>query len=196
MLGRARPLASAEGIDTLDPEGMLLHSVVHCAQHCFSHGLRAGWDILAILRSCPDLDWERLARWVVGMRAPRGFWVPAAVLSRELGLPMPPDFLRNVPRDGLERDLETVAGRRLFRVAERVDELDPISRNAVLFLLHDSFGARARYLGAVCRWAMARPGRTRRRTGSPGPGVGGLRQTWRHFRQYRGAVARAAADED
>ena len=93
------------------------------------------------------------------MRAPRGFWVPAAVLSRELGLPMPPDFLRNVPRDGLERDLETVAARRLFRVAERVDELDPISRNAVLFLLHDSFGARARYLGAVCRWAMVRPGR-------------------------------------
>jgi Uncharacterised nucleotidyltransferase len=103
MLGRARPLASAEGIDTLDPEGLLLHSVVHCAQHCFSHGLRAGWDVLAVLRSCPDLDWERLTRWVVGMRAPRGFWVPAAVLSRELGLPMPPDFLRNVPRDGLER---------------------------------------------------------------------------------------------
>ena len=196
MLGRARPLASAEGIDTLDPEGLLLHSVVHCAQHCFSHGLRAGWDVLAVLRSCPELDWERLARWVVGMRASRGFWVPAAVLSRELGLPIPPDFLRNVPRDGLERDLETVAGRRLFRVAERVDELDPISRNAVLFLLHDSLGARARYLGAVGRWAMVRPGRKPGRTGSPRPGVGGLRQAWRHFRQYRGAVARAAADED
>ena len=196
MLGRARLVASAADIDTLDPEGMLLHSLVHCAQHCFSHGLRAAWDILAILRSCPDLDWGRLARWVAGMRAPRGFWVPVAVLTRELGLPIPPDFLRNVPRDGLERNVETIAARRLFRAAERVDELDPISRHAVMFLLHDSLGARARYLGAVGRWAMVRPGRRRGRAASPGPAVGGLRQAWRHFRQYRGAVARAAADED
>lgn len=196
MLGRARPLASGEGIDTLDPEGQLLHAVVHCSQHCFSHGLRAAWDILTILRASPDLDWDRLARWVRGMRAPRGFWVPAAVLSRELGLPLPPDFLCGVPRDGLERDLETVAGRRLFRVAERVDELDPLTRNAVLLLLHDSLGARARYLGAVCRWAMVRPGRTSGRAGSRRPGVGSLRQAWRHFRQYRRAVACAVADED
>ena len=196
MLGRARPLAGAEGLDTLDPEGLLLHSVVHCAQHCFSHGLRAAWDVLAILRSRPDLDWPRLSRWVAGMGASRGFWVPAAVLSRELGLPMPPEFLRAAPRDGLERNLETLAGRRLFRAAERVDELDPVSRNAVLFLLHGSFGARARYLGSLCRWAVARPGRQGRRTGPAGSAVESLRQAWRHFRQYRGAVARAAADED
>ena len=101
-----------------------------------------------------------------------------------------------MPRDGLERDLEAVAGRRLFRVAERVDELDPLSRNAVLLLLHDSLGARARYLGAVCRWAMVRPGRKPRPAGSPPSGVAGLRQAWRHFQQYRRAVARAAADED
>jgi hypothetical protein len=196
MLGRARPLASAEALDTLDPEGLLLHALVHCSQHCFSHGLRAAWDVLAILRADPDLDWGRLTRWVGGMRAPRGFWVPTAVLSRELGLPLPPDFLRGVPRDGLERDLETVAGRRLFRVAERVDELDPLSRNAVLLLLHDSLGARARYLGAMCHWAMVRPGRKPGRAGSRPAGVGSLRQAWQHFQQYRRAVARAVTDED
>jgi hypothetical protein len=196
MLARARPAASVERIDTLDPEGLLLHAVVHCAQHCFSHGLRAAWDILAILRANPDIDWDRLARWVRGMRAPRAFWVPAAVLSGELGLALPADFLRGVPRDRLERDLEAVAGRRLFRVAERVDELDPLSRNALLLLLHDSLGARARYLAALCRWAAVRPGRKPARDGSPGVGAPGLRQAWQHFRQYRRAVARAAADED
>ena len=106
------------------------------------------------------------------MRAPRGFWVPAAVLSRELGLPIARDFLRDVPRDGLERNLEALAERRLFCVAERVDELDPVSRNAVLFLLHGSFGARARYLGAVCRWAVRPPGTAGPLAGPPG--VGGV----------------------
>jgi hypothetical protein len=71
MLARVRPLASLGSIDTLDPEGLLLHAIVHCSQHCFSHGLRAAWDVLAIVRDRPALDWDRLARWVSGMRAPR-----------------------------------------------------------------------------------------------------------------------------
>jgi hypothetical protein len=194
MLARARPLASTEALDALDAEGLVLHAMVHCAQHCFSHGLRAAWDLLAVLRECPDLDWERLGRWVRALRAPRGFWVPAAVLARELGLPLPADFLRAVPRDALQRNLEAVAVRRLFRVAERVDELDPISRNAVMLLLHDSAVTRARYLGAMSRWALVRPGRGV--NGRAASGSRGLRQAWRHFRQYRLAIARAAADED
>ena len=197
MLSRARPLASLASVDTLDAEGLLLHSVVHCSQHCFSHGLRAGWDIQAILRDRPALDWDRLARWVSGMRAPRAFWVPAVVLARELGLPLPPDFLRGAPRDALQRRLEAVAVHRLFRVAENVEDLDPVSRNALLFLLHDSLGGRARYLGSLCRWAVTRPGRTNlpARSSRPGP-PRGVRQAWHHFRQYRRALARAAADED
>jgi hypothetical protein len=169
---------------------------VHCSQHCFSHGLRAAWDILAILRSAPDLDWDRIARWVRGMQAPRGFWVPVAVLSRELGLPIPSELLREVPRDALQRNLETVAARRLFRVAERVDELDAITRTGMMLLLHDSIAARARYLGTVSRWAVRRPGRKPAPAGGSHPRVGGVRQAWRHFRQYRRAVSRAAADED
>ena len=196
MLSRARPLASLASVDTLDAEGLLLHSVVHCSQHCFSHGLRAGWDIQAILRDRPAFDWDRLARWVSGMRAPRAFWVPAVVLTRELGLPLPPDFMRGAPRDALQRRLEAVAVRRLFRVAENVEDLDPVSRNALLFLLHDSLGARARYLGSMCRWAATRPRRANAPAGPQRSGPRGLRQAWRHFRQFRGAVARAAADED
>ncbi len=196
MLARARPLRLADGFGTLDAEGLLLHALVHCSQSCFSHGLRAAWDVLAILRAEPGVDWDRLARWVGAMRAPRGFWVPAAVLARELDLPLPADFLRQAPRDALERDLETVAGHRLFRVVERTGELDPLSRNALLLLLHDSLGARVRYLGALGRWAAVRPrGRSAPR-GPRAPQVGPLRQAWRHFRQYRRAVARAVADED
>jgi hypothetical protein len=112
-----------------------------------------------------------------------------------MGLPLPPAFLRQAPRDRLERDLEAVAARRLFRVAERVDELDPISRNGLLLLLHDSMGAR-RYLGAVSRWALVRPGRKPPPAGSPRSAIGSVRQAWRHFRLYRRAIARAAADED
>jgi hypothetical protein len=89
-----------------------------------------------------------------------------------------------------------MAARRLFRVAERVDELDPITRTGITLLLHDSVAARARYLGAVSRWALRRPRRKRAAAGASHPRAGGLRQAWRHFRQYRRAVARAAADED
>lgn len=95
-----------------------------------------------------------------------------------------------------ERDLETAAGHRLFRVVERTGELDPLSRNALLLLLHDSLGARMRYLGALGRWAAVRP---RGRSTPRGPRdtrAGPLRQAWRHFRQYRRAVARAVADEN
>jgi Uncharacterised nucleotidyltransferase/Radical SAM superfamily/4Fe-4S single cluster domain len=196
MHAGARPLASLGSIGTLDAEGLLLHSVVHCSQHCFSHGLRAGWDIQAILRDRPAFDWDRLARWVAHMRAPRAFWVPAAVLSRELGLPVPPDFLRGAPRDALQRRLETVALHRLFRVAENVEDLDPVSRNALLFLLHDSLGARARYVGSMWGWAVTRPGRSNAPANPQRPGPRGLRQAWHHFRQFRRAVARAAAAED
>jgi hypothetical protein len=122
--------------------------------------------------------------------------VPLAVLSRELGLPLPDDFLRQVPRDALERDLETMAGRRIFRVTERTGELDPFSRNGMLLLLHDSLGARVRYLGALGRWAVGRPRGRPTLGGSPPSAVGPLRQAWRHFRLYRRAVARAAADAD
>src|SRR5262249_9523303 len=71
MLERARPLERFEALDTLDAEGLLLHSLVHCSQHCFSHGLRAAWDVLAILRDRRAFDWDRLARWVGAMGAPR-----------------------------------------------------------------------------------------------------------------------------
>jgi hypothetical protein len=196
MLARTRPLALAEGLDALDAEGLLLHAMVHCSQSCFSHGLRAAWDVLAILRTAPGVDWDRLARWVRRIRAPRGFWVPAAVLSRELGLPLPEAFLRQAPRDALERDLETLAGRRVFRVTERTGELDPFSRNGILLLLHDSLGARVGYLGELGRWTIGRPRGRPAPGGAPRSAAGTLREAWRHFRQYRRAVARAATDED
>jgi hypothetical protein len=196
LLERAQPLGSFERLATLDAEGLLLHALVHCAQGVFSHGLRAAWDVLLVLRLSPDVDWDRLGRWVGASRVPRGFWVPAVVLSRELGLPVPTDFLRGAPRDARQRDLETIAERRLFRAAERTGELDAWSRNAVLLLLHDSFRARARYLGTLGRWAAVRPGRRTPAAPPSRPATGGLREAWRHLHQYRRAVARAVADED
>ena len=196
MLARARPLDAAGELDTLDAEGLFLHAIVHCAQSCFSHGLRAAWDVLAILGMAPELEWDRLGRWVSAMRVPRGFWVPLGVLARELELPVPAELLSGAPRDRRQRDLEAVAARRLFRVVERTGELDAISRNALLLLLHDSVAARARYLGELGRWAVRRPARRGEGATSAAARGEGLRQTWRRFRQYRRAVALAAADED
>jgi Radical SAM superfamily/4Fe-4S single cluster domain len=56
----------------------------------------------------------------------------------------------------------------------------------------------------VLRLIRAAPGvsvspRRSRRTGpgdAPPSAAGSVRQAWRHFRQYRWAIARAAADED
>ena len=64
-----------------------------------------------------------------------------------------------------------------------------------MLLLHDSVG-RARATWAPCPAGPWSPGRKRAAAGASHPRAGGLRQAWRHFRQYRRAVARAAADED
>ena len=94
--------------------------------------------------------------------------------------------------------LETVAARRLFRVAESVEDLDPISRNAAPLPPARLRRCPAPATSARCAAGpCARPGadagsgQTRR-----DPAPRGLRQAWRHFQQYRRAVARAAADED
>jgi hypothetical protein len=196
MLARARRVGRDHGLHALDGEGLLLHAMVHCAQNCFSHGLRAAWDVLAVLRMEPDLDWDRLAGWVEAMRVPRAFWVPLAVLTRELGLPVPAGLLDRAPRDRLQRKLETVAERRLFRAAEHPGELDPLSRNGLLLMLHGSARARLRYLGALARWATVRPRAPRGPAAGRSSATGALQQAWRHLGQYRRAAARGLALDD
>jgi hypothetical protein len=149
MLVRTRPLARREygALDTLSPEGMLLHVVTHATTHLFGQGAKAGWDIEFLLRaSGRECDWRQVTRWARMLRVPRAFWVPARVLTEELDLPIPASFLAAAPADRRQRDLEVIARRKLFVPARSAFEMNPLSRNAVFLMLHDGMHRRLAYL--------------------------------------------------
>jgi hypothetical protein len=193
MLACVRPVPGAEPFATLDPEGFLLHAIVHVSTHLFAQGMKTAWDILWVVEQFQHLDWERLARWVAVLRVPRGFWTPLRVLQQELAIPLPQAFLRYAPNDARQCKLDMIARHRLFQTIEGPEELNPLSRNALFFLLHDSWFSRARY---VTSWLSGRAAKTqgdaRRIVGSRDIKVlqQSLRQALAHWRQYRRALAR------
>ena len=149
MLARARPVDGLDPLCTLNAEGLMLHAGVHASAHLFSHGLKTAWDILWICSRFPELDWDQLARWVRASRLPRGFWVPVRVLSEELLIPLPEEFLRHCPVDRRQTNLETIARHRLFSALEGPFDLNPFTKTGVFLLLHDSWIDRFRYLVAL-----------------------------------------------
>ena len=122
MLARAEPLEGWGPLRTLSVEGIVLHAAVHTAQDSFSHGLKTAWDLLWALRASSSIDWDLPASWISAGRAPRGIWATLRVLAGDLALPVPAAFLTRAPVDGRQRRLETIARRRLFRVAERPED--------------------------------------------------------------------------
>jgi len=145
MLAHARAV-DGENLFALDGEGLLLHAGIHASTHLFAYGLKTAWDILWVLQHFPDLDWDRLVHWVGSCRLARGFWVPVRVLSHELEIPFPNEFLRRAPADRLQQKLEMVARHRLFNAMEGAFDLNPITKNGVFLLLHDSWIGGAQYL--------------------------------------------------
>jgi hypothetical protein len=140
-----------------------------------------------------EIDWQRLARWAQALRIPRGFWTLVQVLCRELDLVVPQEFLQRAPMDTQQRRLEVIARHRLFHVFDGPEALNPVSRNAIFLLLHDSWIDRARYLAA---WGK---GRTVKAQGDVRRiATGGdlrilqqsLREALLHWRQYRRALER------
>jgi hypothetical protein len=156
MLARAVPLREGAPLDTLSPEGIALHAAVHTAQDCFSHGLKSAWDVLWVLRTHPRTDWDLLARWIGASRARRGIWAPLTVFADDLALALPPALLAHAPTDERQRRLQAVARRRLFRVAERPEDLDPGSRQGLRLLMHDSWWAFAGYVRGELAWRRTR----------------------------------------
>ena len=191
MLARTLPLAGSPRLVTLSAEGLVLHAAVHTAQDSFSHGLKTAWDGLAALRVSSELDWDVLARWIAATRAPRGIWAVLGVLVRELEIGVPARILAQAPRDERQRRLETIARRRLFRVAESPDALDPLSRQAIRFLMHDSWIAFGGYLASQ---VAVRRGRTVAWRGTVGRAtrVSLVRSALIHWRQYRRAIRESA----
>lgn len=193
LLARVRKVPGGGSFATLDPEGFLLHAVVHVSTHLFAQGMKTAWDMLWIIEQFQHLDWERLARWVKALRVPRGFWTPLRVLQQELEIPLPQALLRHTPDDARQRRLDVIARHRLFQTIEGPEELNPVSRNAIFFLLHDSWMDRTRY---VFSWLQGRAtkaqGDARQVVGSRDMKVlqQNLRQALAHWRQYRQALAR------
>jgi hypothetical protein len=193
LLGSTRPVRGLDPFLTLDPEGFLLHTMMHASTHLFSQGLKTAWDLLWVLDRFAPLDWERLARWVSMTRVPRGFWVPFRVLCQDLEIPVPEEFLRYAPADTRQCNLEVIARRRLFQELEGSAALNPFSRNAVFFLLHDSWLSRARYLISWFEGQKIKSQGNLQRTVSDlafTHTVAQLRQALAHWRQYRRALAR------
>jgi hypothetical protein len=145
MLERRAGVTLLPRLATLDTEATLLHAVVHCTSHLFSHGLKAAWDVGECLQAA-EIDWERLWRWVDQMPAPRAFWSLFGVFNRDLGFRAPDQFLARAPRDLKQLRLETIASRRAFSATDVAEELNPFSKNAVFLMLCDRSSARMRLL--------------------------------------------------
>ena len=190
MLAGVRTLDDTDVLATLSPEAMLLHAGTHASAAFFSFGLKTAWDVLTILRTDPDLDWERLAALANASRAPRGFWIPTRVLAEELGLPVPASFLRHAPVDRALR-AATVARHRLFRAADGIFDLDVLTKAGLTLLLLDNWRTSARYIGSRVLWRGRRPATwggvvTRAKRADT------FRQAWHQYRRYRRAITRVA----
>ncbi len=145
MLSRAQPLQSAswQGLFTLDAAAMLLHDMMHLSGHLFAHGLKSAWDILWIDERFSQIDWKTLEKWAQQSGINRGFWIPLRVLSQELSLPIPAEFLQKAPHDQRQSKMENVARRHAFGKIRFAYEDDVWVRHGFFFLMSDSWQRRA-----------------------------------------------------
>jgi hypothetical protein len=194
MLARRRPVPGLSRLATLDGEGVLLHAVVHCTSHLFSHGVKAGWDVCECLKD-GQIDWELLGHWVARLAAPRSFWTLFNTIAHELRLDVPGNFLARSPRDVKQLRLEAIARRRAFSASDTAEELNPFSKNAVFLLLCDSTVARARVLTSLLGRdaSAARSMNWRYQTEQSATPLAvrlqsELADAWWHWREYRKLV--------
>ncbi len=192
MIAQSRELKRFPALSTLDPEGMIVHAMVHSSAHLFSHGLRAAWDAVWLLERFPSIDGKRLVDWAGKLAMPRSFWVPAMVLSRGMAS-FPDGILRAAPSDERQRRLERVAEVRIFSAVEGAYELNPFSKNGFFLLLHDSPAGKAQHVLSLfgrnereSRQASARHVRTRE--GAAGRSAFALQMRegiaqWKQFRK-------------
>jgi hypothetical protein len=174
------------------PEAMAFHAIVHASSSFFAFGLKSAFDLCVLLEANPNLDWDRLAHWANGLRAPRAFWVPMRLLARELDLDVPSSFLSLAPADPGADRLERVASERLFRATEAFVDLVVASKAGMMMLMHHNLSGRAQYLGAKLWWRGTRPrtwGDAIRRARHADL----VHQAWRNYKRYRRSGRRREA---
>ena len=183
LLQDRRPTPDWASLDTMGPEAMAFHAVVHTSSSFFAFGLKTAWDLRVLSEANPALEWERVAAWANRLTAPRAFWTPLRMLSRELDLGLPSSFLRHGPVDPGAARLEKVAQERLFRATDAFVDLDAVSKAGMMLLMHHNLIGRARYVGAKLWWRGSRPatwGDALRRARHADL----VRQAWRNYRLY------------
>jgi hypothetical protein len=157
--------------------------------------LKSAWDLLWICNRFPELDWGRLAGWLKATALARGFWVPVRVLTEELSLPLPAEFLRHAPDDRRQIKLEMIARQRLFSTLEGPFDMNPFTKNGVFLLLHDSGMSRVRYLVSLGGGNLAESrasARKNHRSQSFQQMWAQLREAFWQLRQYQRLAARQA----
>ncbi|HVD59452.1 MAG TPA: nucleotidyltransferase family protein [Gemmatimonadaceae bacterium] len=189
MLAHTVKLTALPGLETLDAEGILLHTLVHSSAHLYSRGLKAAWDVEWVSQFSPQIDWSRVERWARSSATPAAFFVPAAVLSRELELNSLDAIDSRKSRGRRARSIERVATARMFTAREGTFEMNPFTRNAFHLLLQQKWRDRLGYFRAL----MLREERESRRNSAKRekdvhkPWSALIAESLRHFRAYRRA---------
>jgi hypothetical protein len=149
MLKRAEAARGFRSFSTLDAEGMIVHTLMHCAAHVFGCGLKAAWDVAWLIEREPRLDAERIREWADRCAMPAGFYLPAKVLRTSLDIAIPENLLENLPDEHRFVALERVVRHRLFLAMEGAYELNPFTTHGIFLMLHRSWRARARHVAAL-----------------------------------------------
>jgi hypothetical protein len=189
LLTGREPIAEWPALDTMRPEALAFHAIVHTSSSFYAFGLKTAWDLRVLSEAAPTLDWPRLAAWSRTLSAPRAFWIPLGLLARELDLDVHAALLKLAPVDPAGRRLERVAAERLFRATDALVDLDAATKAAMMLLMHHSLAGKARYVAAKLWWRGRRPGtwgdaiRRARRADL-------VRQALRNYRRYRRSVDR------
>jgi hypothetical protein len=149
MLSHSSPAPGFQHLSTLDTEGMVLHTLMHCAAHLFGVGLKAAWDVAWLIERAPSLDADRLRLWADKCAMPAGFYLPARTIRESLEVPLPSKLLAGAPDAPRFATLERVIGRRMFVAMEGAYELNPFTTHGMFLMLHDSWRGRALHVASL-----------------------------------------------
>ena len=141
MLARAERLEGTAPLDTLSPEGQILHAVTHTAQDSFSLGLKTAWDCSGFSAAPRRSTGTSSPSWVRTSRICREGLGAPKVLAEELDLEVSSRVSRNAPADARQGRLEAVARRRLFQGRPRGRTSSIALSRQGLRLLHARFVA-------------------------------------------------------
>ncbi|HUQ18198.1 MAG TPA: nucleotidyltransferase family protein [Gemmatimonadaceae bacterium] len=149
MLRHAQDIPGFSALKTLSPEGIILHSLVHCTAHLFDGGLKAAWDVEWIRERYPHIDWTLVGDWADQSAMPMSFYLPARVLRTALGLSISSDVLARVPYSPRFAALERLVRQRMFATFHNPQEINPFTKNGVFLALQTKWHSRFMQLASL-----------------------------------------------